>query len=327
MKSVVYDEYGPPEVLSIAEVEKPAPKDNEVLVKVHAASINSMDWDMLTGKPLIYRLLFGVFAPKHPILGCDVAGVVEAVGAKAARFRPGDEVYGDLSGDSGFGGFAEYACADENLLARKPVGMTFEQAAATPQAGLLALKGLQFHGRIRPGQKLLFNGAGGGAGTFAVQMAKSMGMEVTGVDSAVKLETLRSLGADHVIDYTREDFTKNGKRYDLILDVVAHRSFFDYRRSLTPHGSFGVIGGAVGRIIPIALLGQVMSRLGNQKMGIVVHSPDKEGYDQLNELFETGKVKPVIDKVFPLSRIVEAFRYFGEGRFKGKIVITMGMDK
>ncbi|MDH5637066.1 MAG: NAD(P)-dependent alcohol dehydrogenase [Nitrospinota bacterium] len=323
MRAIVYDGYGAPEVLKLQEVVKPTPKDNEALIKVYAASINSMDWDMLTGKPAIYRLLFGVTGPKHPILGCDVAGIVEAVGAKVTRFQPGDEVYGDLSIGEKFGGFAEYACASENILAPKPASMTFEQAAAIPQAGLLAYKGLQFHGEIKPGNKVLFNGAGGGAGSFALQMVKSMGAEVTGVDSAVKLETMLSLGADHVIDYTREDFTKNGKRYDLILDVVANRSIFDYKRSLNPNGSFGVIGGSIGRIIQIALLGPLISRLGDKKMGIVIHSPDKEGYEHMNELFETGKMKPVIDKVFPLSQTVEAFHYFSQGSFKGKIVIPI----
>ncbi|MDH5511103.1 MAG: NAD(P)-dependent alcohol dehydrogenase [Nitrospinota bacterium] len=324
MKAIVYTEYGPPEVLQLKDVEKPVPRENQVLIKIHAASINSMDWDMLTGKPTIYRLLFGLMVPKHPILGCDVAGVVEAVGPKVTRFEPRAEVYGDLSLDSGFGGFAEYVCANENLLAPKPAGMTFQQAAAIPQAGLLALAGFHFHGEMKPGQKMLFNGAGGGAGTFAVQMAKSLGADVTCVDSAVKLDTLRSLGADHVVDYAQEDFTKNGERYDLILDVVANRSIYDYKRSLNSHGSFGVIGGSIFRLLQIALLGPVMSRIGDKKMGLVIHNPSQEDYAHMNELFEGGEVKPVIDRLFPLRETPEAFRYFGEGRFKGKIVITMG---
>ena len=229
MKGVVYTKYGSPDVLQIKEIEKPIPKDDEVLIKVHAASINSWDWYMLTGRPIEYRLLGGLLKPtKTKILGCDIAGRIEVVGRSIKQFRPGDDVFGDLC-EGSWGGFAEYVCAREDELTLKPTGMTYEEAAATPQAGLLALQGLCDKREIKPGQSVLINGAGGGVGTFAIQMAKSYGAEVTGVDSTGKLDIMSSLGADHVIDYTQEDFTKSGNCYDLILDVKTDRSIFDYR--------------------------------------------------------------------------------------------------
>ena len=323
MKAIVLTEYGPPEAFKLADVEKPSPKDNQILIKVYASSINSWDWEALKGTPFANRVTFGIFKPNNVILGCDVAGVVEAVGRDARRFSPGDEVYGDLSGNGGFGCFAEYVCADENLLAQKPAGMTFEQAAAIPQAAVLALQGLRYNGEIRAGQKVLFNGVGGGAGTFAVQMAKAMGAEVTGVDSSVKLETIRALGADHVMDYASEDFTKNGKRYDLIVDVVARHSFFEYRRSLNVGGGLAIIGGSTGRLLQIALLGLVVPGVKKGRMGLMLHRPNKDDLALINEMFESGKVAPVIDRVYTLGQAAEAFRYYGEGLFKGKIVISI----
>jgi len=320
MKAIIYTKYGSPDVLQLKEVEKPASRDNEVLIKVHAASVNSWDWDLLRGTPFVNRLMFGLIKPKI-ILGCDIAGRVEAVGNNVNQFKPGDEVFGDLSG-CGWGGFAEYVCARENALALKPVCLTFEQAAAVPQAALLALQALHYKGQIQPGLKVLMNGAGGGVGTFAVQMAKSFGAEVTGVDSTEKLDMLHSLGADHVIDYTQDDFTKNGKCYDLILDVAGFRSISDYKRALSPGGCYVMIGGSMTLANRLMLLGPWISMSTGKKMGLLLHKPNK-GLDIMTELFEAGDVVPVIDRRYMLSDVAEALRYFGEGHVKGKIVITI----
>jgi NADPH:quinone reductase-like Zn-dependent oxidoreductase len=321
MKAIVYKKYGSPSVLQLKEVDQPVPNDDEVLIKVHAASINSWDWDMLTGRPLEYRLFFGILKSKHKTLGCDIAGRIEAVGRNITKFKPSDDVFGDLC-EGSWGGFAEYVCARENEIALKPAGMTYEEAASTPQAGLLALQGFCDKSKIKPGQKILINGAGGGVGTFAIQMAKSFGAEVTGVDSAGKLDTMRSLGADHVIDYTQEDFTKNGKCYDLILDVKTDRSIFDYRRVLSSNGIYVTVGGRSARILQLVFLGPLISMTGSKKLTLIMHKPNKD-LNILNELIESGRVKPVIDRCFPLSETAEAFQYFGEGHFTGKIVITM----
>jgi NADPH:quinone reductase-like Zn-dependent oxidoreductase len=322
MKAIVFEKYGPPDVLQLKEVEKPTPKDNEVLVRVHAASVNSWDWELLRGKPFVNRLLFGLFKPKIRILGIDMAGRVEAVGKNAKRFRPGDEVFGDLSG-SGMGGFAEYVCARENALTPKPASMTFEEAAAIPHTAILALQGLRDKGHIKKGQKVLINGAGGGAGTFGVQIAKSFGAEVTCVDSPEKFDMLRSIGADRVIDYTQEDFTKDGPVYDLILDVVTYRSIFDYKRALAPKGIYVMLGGGSwSRVYQSIFLGPIISMTGRKKMGILIHKPNKDLAD-IKEFFEAGKLKPVIDKRYTLSEAPEALRYLGEGHSQGKVVITV----
>ncbi len=320
MKAIVFTEYGTPDVLQLKQVDKPVPKDDEVLVKVHASSVNSWDWDLLRGTPFVNRLMFGLVKPKI-ILGCDIAGRVESVGRKVEQYRTGDEVFGDLS-SSGWGGFAEYVCARENALALKPACLTFEQAAAVPQAALLALQALRYKREVRPGQKVLINGAGGGVGTFAVQMAKSFGAEVTGVDSANKLEMVRSLGAEHVIDYTREDFTRNGQRYDLVLDVAGYRSIFEYRRALGPGGIYVMIGGGSALVYQLLLLGPWISMIESKKMGLLLHKPNK-GLDVMTALFEVGKVVPVIDRYYPLSEVADALRYFGAGRVQGKVVITL----
>ena len=322
MKAVVYTKYGSPDVLKLKEVEKPVPKDDEVLIKIHAASINSWDWDMLTGRPFEFRLLSGILKPKKTnILGCDIAGRIEAVGKNIRRFQPGDDVFGDLS-EGSWGGFAEYVCARESELVLKPAEMTFEQAAATPQAGILALQGLCDKREIQPGQKILINGAGGGVGTFAIQMAKSFGAQVTGVDSTGKLDMIRFLGADHVIDYTREDFTLSGKLYDLILDVKTDRSIFDYRRALSSNGIYVTVGGRTTRILQLVLLSSLISMIENKKLTLIMHKPNKN-LDILKKLFESGQIKPVVDRCFPLSETDNAFQYFGEGHFKGKVVITV----
>ncbi|MHB8911611.1 MAG: NAD(P)-dependent alcohol dehydrogenase [Lysobacter sp.] len=320
MKAVVFTKYGSPDVLELKDVERPTPKDDEVLIRVHAASLNDWDCGALDGTSLVNRLIFGLLNPKKQILGSDIAGRIEAVGKNIHQFRPGDEVFGDLSGR--WGGFAEYVCARENAVALKAPNMTFEEAAAIPQAGLLALQGLRAMGRLHPGQKLLINGAGGGAGTFAIQIAKVDGVEVTAVDSPDKLDLLRSMGAEHVIDYTQEDFTKNGQRYDLILDVKTTRSIFDCARSLSPNGTYVTVGGSMARLFQALLLGPWISMTQKKKIRLLSLKPNN-GLAYMKELFEAGKVTPVIDRAYTLGEVPNAFRYFGEGRHKGKLVITV----
>jgi len=326
MKASVFTKYGSPDFFELKEVQKPTPRDNEVLVNVFAASINSWDWEILMGTPFVNRLMAGLLKPtKIKILGCDIAGRVVAVGKNVKRLQPGDEVFGDLS-RCGWGGFAEYVCAPENALALKPASMTFEQAAAVPQAGLLALQGLRKgqiqQGQIQAGQKVLINGASGGVGSFSVQMVKSFGAEVTGVCSTKKMEFVRSMGADHVIDYTQEDFTKNGQRYDLILDIKGSHSIFDYKRALSPKGIYVMVGGSSALVNQVLFLGSWISMFSRKKMGLLLHKANK-GLAFMNELFEAGKVVPVIDRRFPLSKVSDALRYFGEGHARGKVVIIM----
>lgn len=319
MQAVVFTKYGSPDVLRLTEIDRPTPKDDEVLVKVHAVSLN--DWDIgALGGDAVNRVIFGLRRPKMQILGSDIAGRIEAVGKSVMQFKPGDEVFGDLSGR--WGGFAEYVCAPEKALVLKSPGMTFEQAAAIPQAGLLALQGLRDAGRIQSGQKLLINGAGGGVGTFAIQIAKLQDVEVTAVDSAEKLDMLRSLGADHVIDYRQEDFTRNGKRYDLVLDVKTNRSIFDCMRALNKNGVYVILGGSFARLIPTLLLGSLFSMIRNKRVRILPLKTNK-GLTEMRDLFEAGKLLPVIDGPYDLSEVPQAFRYFMEGRHKGKVVITV----
>jgi NADPH:quinone reductase-like Zn-dependent oxidoreductase len=320
MKAIVYTEYGLPDVLQLKEVERPTPKDNEVLIKVHAVSVNASDWESLRGRPL-YARLGGLRKPRKRILGSDIAGQVEAVGTNVKQFQLGDEVFGDIL--DLMGGFAEYVCAPENKLALKPASMTFEEAAAIPQAAVIALQGIRDKGQVQSGQRVLINGAGGGAGTFAVQLAKLYGAEVTGVDNTGKLDLMRSLGADHVIDYTQEDFTENGKQYDLILDVVAHRSVFAYKRALRPNGSYFFVGGSVATIFQILLLGPWIRRTTGKKTRLLVVQSNLRDLVFMTELYEAGKVVPVIDRRYPLSEVPEALRYLGEGHAQGKVVITL----
>ncbi len=324
MKAIVCTKYGSPDVLQLKEVEKPVPKDDEILVKVYAASLNAADLEYLRGVFVVRLLYQGPLKPKYKILGSDVAGRVEAVGRNVKQFQPGDEIWGDLSHPYSFGTLAEYVCIPENALRLKPASMTFEEAAAVPTAAVVALQNLRDKRPIQPGQKVLINGAGGGAGTFAVQLAKYFGAEVTGVDSTRKLDMLRSIGADHIIDYTQEDFTKNGQHYDLILDVVVHRSIFDYKRALSPKGICVMVGGSPTRIFLNIFLERLTSMTGSKKMGLVTWKPNKkEDLDFIKELFEAGKVVPVIDRRYPLSEVPEAFRYLEEGHAQGKVVITM----
>lgn len=320
MKAIVYTRYGPPEALQLKEVAKPTPRDDEVLIKVRAASVNRSDWEGLRGKPL-YARLGGLLRPRQQRLGSDIAGQVEMAGRNISRFQPGDEVFGDIL--PRLGGFAEYVCARESALAPKPASMTFEQAAAIPQAAVIALQGIRDKGQVQPGQKVLINGAGGGAGTFAVQFARIYGAEVTGVDNTGKLDFMRSLGADFVIDHTQENFTRSGKQYDLILDIVAHRSVFAYKRALRSNGSYFLAGGSVATMAQILLVGPWFRRTTGKKIRILAVRPNTEDLDLVKELIEAGQVTPVIDKTYPLSEVPEAIGYVGEGHAQGKVVISM----
>lgn len=320
MKAAVYTKYGGPEVLEIKDVDKPFPKDNEVLVKIQAVSINDWDLGLLQGD-FINRMLNGLIRPRKKILGSDIAGIIETAGKNVRNFKPGDEVYGDLSGKNGWGGFAEYVCCDEKKLGPKPAKMSFVEAAAIPQAAMLAVQGLIDKGKIRPGQKILINGAGGGVGTFGIQIAKQFGAEVTGVDSGPKLEMMRSLGFDHVIDYTKEDFTKNGKHYDLILDAKTNRSMFAYARVLNRNGIYVTVGGSIGKLIQSLLLRPWMSLFHNKHMRLVALKPNKD-LAYMNRLFEDGKVKAVIDGPYKLEEIQKVIEIFLKGQHKGKMVIT-----
>jgi NADPH:quinone reductase-like Zn-dependent oxidoreductase len=298
----------------------PTPTDDEMLIKVHAVSVNRSDWEGLTGKPL-YARIGGLLKPRHPILGSDIAGRVEVAGRNVKQFQPGDEVFGLMLGYGG--GFAEYVCAPEKALALKPAGLTFEEAAAFPQAAVIALQGIRDKGQVQPGQKVLINGAGGGTGMFAVQLAKLYGAEVTGVDNTGKLDFMRSLGADHVIDYTREDFTQNGKQYDLILDVIAHRSVFAYKRALSPNGSCFMVGGSVATMFQVLLLGSRIGKAEGKSIRLLMVRPNTKDLLFMTGLYEARKVVPVIDRSFSLSEVPEALRYLGAGHAKGKVVITV----
>ena len=315
------ERYGAPDVLELRDVATPVPKADGVLVRVFAASVNDWDWGMLQGTPFINRILNGLLTPRVRIIGCDIAGRVEAVGESVTAFRPGDDVYGDLC-MSGFGAFAEYACAPQTALARKPPGMSFEQAAAIPQAGMLAVQGLIDVGRIRKGQKLLLNGAGGGVGTFALQIAKLHDAEVTVVDKAGKLDMLRGLGADHAIDYLEKDFTREGRSYDLILDAKTNRSPFAYARALDRNGTYVTVGGDLPRLFQALVLNPLISRSSGRSVRIVALKPNKD-LAYMNELFEAGKLAPVIERTYTLAETPEALRHFGTGDHKGKIVVRM----
>jgi NADPH:quinone reductase-like Zn-dependent oxidoreductase len=319
VKAVVYTRYGPPDVVRVEDVERPTPKDAEVLLRVRAVSVNGSDWEVLRGKPL-YARAGAPWKPRYRTLGSDIAGRVEMVGRRVTRFRPGDEVFGDSL--QHMGGFAEYVCAPERVLLGKPAGVTFEQAAAIPQSGVIALQGIRDKGKVRAGHRVLINGAGGGAGMFAVQLAKLYGAEVTGVDNPTKLDFMRSLGADHVIDYTREDFTRNGKQYDLILDIAAHRSVFDYRRALAPKGTYLYVGGSVGTLFQVLVLGPVIGTAGRRPRMLTVR-PNLQDLAAVTELCETGRIVPVIDRRYPLAEVPDALRHLGEGRAKGKLIITV----
>ncbi len=322
MRAIVCNKYGSPDVLELKEIEKPMPLDNQVLVKVHSASLNFGNLVLLTGKPFLARFAFGLLRPKYTIPGGDIAGVVEAVGKDVKQFQPGDEVFGDLS-ICGWGGFAEYVTAPEQALALKPTNISFEEAAATPMASVTALQGLRDKGKIKSGQKVLIYGASGGVGTFAVQIAKSFGAEVTAVCSTRNLEISNSIGADRIIDYTKEDFTQEEERYDLILGVNGSNSISAYKRALKPNGSFVHVGGAESQMFQSLVLAPFISMFGSKKISTLLQRANQNDLIYMKELIEAGKVKPVIDKRYKLNEIPEAFKYFQEGHAQGKVVLTI----
>jgi NADPH:quinone reductase-like Zn-dependent oxidoreductase len=321
VKAAVIDRYGTTDVVHVKDVASPAPKPHEVRLRVHAASVNDWDLGILRGSTVADRLMNGLRAPRVRILGCDVAGRVDEVGAAVKELRPGDEVYGDLS-FSGFGAFAEQVCAPETALARKPAAMSFEQAAAIPQAAMLAVQGLLDVGGVRAGQDVLLNGAGGGVGTFALQLARLHGAVVTVVDKASKLDMLRSLGAHHGIDYLTADFTRLGRRYELILDVRTNRSPLTYTAALKPGGTYATVGGDYARLLQTFLLGAPVSRLSGKHLRVVALKPNKD-LALVNDLFVSGKLVPVIDSTYPLAEVREALRRFASGDHQGKVVVTM----
>ena len=319
VKAIVRTKYGSPDVLQLVDVKQPTPQDNEVLIKIRAASVNAYDWHFLTADIFLIRLMGGgLLKPKDSRLGADMAGRIETVGRNVKQFQPGDEVFGMVKG-----AFAEYACAPESSVALKPVNASFDQAAALPMAAITALQGLRDEGQIQAGQKVLINGASGGVGTFAVQIAKSFGTEVTAVCSTRNLEQARSIGADHVIDYTREDFTRNGQQYDLIFAANGYHSLFAYKRALAPQGIYVMAGGSMAQILQCMLIGPMMSEAGGRKIRGVRAKRSQDDLVHIKDLFETGRVESVIDRRYSLDDAAEALRYLGEGHARGKVVITM----
>jgi NADPH:quinone reductase-like Zn-dependent oxidoreductase len=316
MRAIVYTKFGSPDVLQLKEVEKPIPRDNEILIKVHAASANPYDWRHLRADPFFLRFMgAGLLKPRHQILGADVAGQVEAVGSRVKQFRPGDEVFGA----GGYGGFAEYVCVDESRFVPKPANLTFEEAAAVPIAALTALQGLRDKGNIQAGQKVLINGASGGVGTYAVQIAKSFETEVTGVCRTTKMDLVRSIGADHVLDYSQEDVTQNRRQYDLIFDIAAYRSISKYKRILGPGGIYVLAGGSPARMLQLLF----MSLTGAKNMRLVMAHINQKDLLFMSELLKVGKVKSMIDKRYSLHETADALRYLEEGHARGKVVITV----
>jgi NADPH:quinone reductase-like Zn-dependent oxidoreductase len=331
MKAIVQTEYGSPDVLSLQEVDKPVVPNNGVLVKVRAASVNAGDWHLMRGDPFPIRLMFGgILKPKIKTLGMDVAGVVEAVGKDVTQFQVGDEVFGDLS-ECGFGGFAEYACGTESALVPKPANISFEQAATIPVAALAALQGLRDCGQIQAGQKVLINGASGGVGSFAVQIAKALGAEVTAVCSTNKMEMIRSIGADNIIDYTQTDVTKNGQQYDLILDAAAYRSVFDYAPILKTEGTYVLVGGSTGRFFQVMLFGSVISKIMRRQVKCLASKPNRSDLVILKDLIEAGKIVPFIvggaspleHRTYNLSEVPAAIRQLEQRQVRGKIAISV----
>jgi NADPH:quinone reductase-like Zn-dependent oxidoreductase len=322
VQAMTYRAYGAPDVLQPTTVTRPVPEAGEVLVQIHAASLNQADLYLLRGEPWIARLSSGLLRPKRPTLGADIAGRVVAVGRGVTQFQPGDAVYGDLAA-CGFGGFAEYVCAPEEALAPKPAGLSFAQAAAVPMAAVTALQGLRAAGPVEAGARVLVHGASGGVGTFAVQLTKSMGAHVTAVCSARHVEQARTLGAEHVIDYTREDFTRDGRRYDLILVVNGRRSLAEYRRALSPRGRLVVAGGDVGTIMQATLFGPAVSLARGVTIRGLVARPSREDLIFIGALLDSSVVVPVLDRCYPLGELPEAMRYLGSGHARGKVVITV----
>ncbi len=321
MKAMVFRKYGGPEVLQLKEVAKPSPGPNEVLVKVHSTAVNDYDWSLIRGKPYLYRLMFGLLKPKRYIPGMELAGIVEACGADTTLLRAGDAVYGDIS-DYGFGSFAEYICVNEKALTKKPGAMSFAEAASIPHAAMLAMQGLYNYGNIQECRRILINGAGGGVGTFGLQLARLHGAEVTGVDTGAKLRMMQSLGFDHVFDYQQEDFTKNGMRYDLILDTKTNRSPFAYFRSLNPDGRYVSVGGQLPRLFQALCLKPLLSLFSQRQIHVVALKPNKD-LAHINELYESNKLKCIIDGPYPLDKAAWAIQYFGDAKHSGKLVISV----
>ena len=320
MKAFQYHRYGGPEELSLTELPKPSPKDDEVLIKVYAVSLNASDWEFLTGKPF-YARIHGLTKPRKKILGSDVAGIVEAVGKKVKQFQPGDEVFGDIL--NSMGGFAEYVCAPAKYLHLKPTQLSFEQAAALPQAALIALQGIRDKKKLSAGSKVLINGAGGGSGSLAIQLAKRAGAEVTGVDNGLKQDFMQSNGADHVVDYQKEDPTRQGRNYDLILDLVAYRPPGDWKRVLKPEGVYAAVGGSVARLLQTIFMGIVSNVTEKKRMGILAVNPKSGDMEYMLDLFRSGKINLLIDKQFLLEDLPQALQYLGDGKAKGKVVVSM----
>lgn len=321
MKAILLKEYGLPNVLEIGEVAKPIPDDNEVLVKIHSTSINDWDWSLIRGKPFVIRLIYGLKKPKINIPGVDVSGKIEAVGDNVSSFKIGDEIYCDLS-ECGCGGFAEYVCVPEKVLSKKPTNISYNDASALPHAGTLALQGIVEKGEVKSGQRILINGAGGGVGTLGIQILKSYDVTITGVDSDEKLDLMKSLDFDSVIDYKKVDFTDTGDKYDLILDTKSNRSVFKYARSLKKNGRYITVGGSMSRLVEIALLGSLISLFTGKKLSVLIHKPNK-GLDQITKLVEKGQIKPVVDGPYRFDKIPELIQYFGEGKHLGKIVVEI----
>jgi NADPH:quinone reductase-like Zn-dependent oxidoreductase len=324
MKAIVLTKYGSADALELKEITKPLPKDHQVLIKVQATALNAADHHLMKGA-LLVRLSNGLFRPKYPILGADVVGRVEAVGQQVKRFKVGDEVFGDLS-SVGMGGFAEYVSAPEEALMYKPRNLSFEQTAAVPLAAVTALQGLRDQGQLQAGQRVLINGASGGVGTFALQIAKVLGATVTAVCSSAKLAQARELGADEVVDYTQQDITQSSQQYDLILDVAAYRSAGAYKAILSPKGRYVLVGGSFGKILQMLLQSALLSKAGGQQFSVLMAKAKAEDLAYLKDLMEAGRVKPVIEKVYSLDQVPEAMRYLGEGHAKGKLVVRIARD-
>ena len=324
MKAILFTQYGPPDVLQLVEIEKPTPNENQVLVKVVAAAANPLDWHRMRADPFLVRLGDGLFKPKNPKLGADLAGIVEAVGRNVTEFKPGDEVFGEIGG----GAFAEYACVHQKYLTLKPANVSFAQAAATPVAGFTALQGLRDTGKIQAGQTVLVNGASGGVGSCAVQIAKAYGAEVTGVSSGRNLDLVRSIGADHVIDYTQEDFTRNGRQYDLIYDAIGNRSVADYKRALNPQGTCVIAGfTTMPRLFEHLLLAPLLTVGSGKKVGMMgTAQPNQADRLVLKEMLEKGQIVPVIDRTYPLAETAEAIRYLETLRARGKVIIAVAEE-
>jgi NADPH:quinone reductase-like Zn-dependent oxidoreductase len=323
MKAIVQTEYGSPDVLSLQEVDKPVVTANGVLVQICATSVNAGDWHLMRGDPFLTRLIFGgILKPKIKTLGIDIAGVVEAIGKDVSQFQVGDEVFGDLS-ECGFGAFAEYACATEAALSLKPTNISFEQAATVPCAALTALQGLRDCGRIKFGQKVLINGASGGVGSFAVQIAKALGAEVTAVCSTNKIDMMTTLGADQIIDYTQTDITKKGQQYDLIVDAAAYRSVFDYAPILKPDGTYVLIGGSISRLFQVLLFGSVISSMMRRKVKCLTAKPNRSDLVILKDMIEAGKIVPFIDRTYNLSEVPAAIRQLEQRQVRGKVAISV----